>query len=94
MSTEHMQLNYAYIGNSLEIQAPDYILPRDHFKISCRGINPVRIRVRNCSVKSEEKGEHYVIAYVTHVHGEACEVRCFSGELTETKTISVKGKLV
>ena len=93
---------HSYIGNSLDIQAPDYVLPKDHFNITCKGTNPVRIKVHNCHAVRpvgeplhKEKGEYYQIAYVTHVHVEKpCQVLCFSGRLTETKIISVIGKLV
>ena len=94
-----MYSNYACIGNcnALDIQAPEYILPEDHFQISCRGTKPVRMKVHNCPVRydppQKEEGEYYANAYVTHVE-KACEVQCISGTLTETKKIPVIGKLV
>ena len=86
-----------YIGNSLYIQAPDHVLSREHFNISCRGINQVSIKVYNCPFSYErhkENSEYYVNAYVRAHAEKACKVLCFSGGLTEMKTISVIGKLM
>ena len=79
----------------MQLEAPDTILPNEHFETKCWGSGMVRMHVHHCpSVRLQQTctdGEFCEILHVTHVE-KACEVTCVSGSKVLQKKILVKGK--